>query len=559
MTLRPMLRLGSVTCVVLATAGCGGGSRSGEGPGHDGGGSDGTVGPDGSTSHDAGHDATRDSKGGGPGEGGGGSHDSGASADAATNSDAGSAAKGTLINTFVGVNGFNWNAVSDLAVAGSLREYTDWSWTEGTFPYPHNEDDWYDWNHDAFYASLTDAGIDPMPCIEGPVPFVNDGGIPPASGDPTQPASYAAHADHLFQYAARYGGTVVGKSLLKDDAGNPWAFPEPTLTGQKEIRYFENGNEVDATWILPGGAPLESATAMAANCSADYDGDQGRMGPTFGIKQADPTAKMVLAGMSQGGNPTAALAYLQGILDWSNTHRGGSVPFDVINLHNYNVGTTSGVSPESTNLVATMKKFTAWRDANMAGKEVWVTEFGFDTNSASPLGVPTIGPNSNFIVQGQWILRSMLAMLEAGIDRAYIYWLADQACGAYCADMFNTCGLIDVNNQRKAAYYMVNAFRSRLATMRYAAEVTSGNANVDIVSFADTHGPGGAYVLWAPTSNATVVNGYSLPVPAAATTATQVLLVDQQLTGTASPLTIMGGAVTVDVSETPTLVILDHL
>jgi hypothetical protein len=200
----------------------------------------------------------------------------------------------------------------------------------------------------------------------------------------------------------------------------------------------------------------------------------------------------------------------------------------------------------------------------MPGKEVWVTEFGYDTDPASPLGVPaTIGPNSAFIVQGQWLVRSMLAMMQAGIDRSYIYWIADQPCesdaGNYCAVQFNTCGLIDANNAKKASYFMVNAFRSRLATMRYAATVTSNSANVDIVSFRDTKSAGGAYVLWAPTSNATVVKGYALDLGASATSATQVLLADQQMTGVASTLMVSGGKVTVDVTETPTLVLVDQL
>jgi hypothetical protein len=125
--------------------------------------------------------------------------------------------------------------------------------------------------------------------------------------------------------------------------------------------------------------------------------------------------------------------------------------------------------------------------------------------------------------------------------------------------MFNSCGLIDVDGGYKASYYFVNTFRATLATMRYVAPVASGNANVDIATFQDTLGADGAYVLWAPTSNATVVNGYTLKLAADATRATQVLLEDQQLNGSSSALTITSGAVSVDVTETPTLVLVDHL
>jgi hypothetical protein len=506
-----------------------------------------------------------------------GSSSTGSSGSAGTSSgsasSSGGSALGPLVQTFVGVNGFTWDSCpgaagstncspSPLNVAGSIREYTDWSWTEGTIPYPNNEDDWYDWSHDAFYAVLFDAGVQTMPCVEQGVFFVNDGGIPPANGDPNLPASYAAHGDQMFQYAARYGSTSVPLSLLKDDAGYSWAFPEPALTGLGEIHYYENGNEEDATWVLPDGGNLAPAAEMAAQCSADYDGDQGRMGPTIGVKNADPNAQLVLAGLSQGYVPGSGISYLNGMLAWSNANRGGSVPFDVINLHHYstaNSPTASGVSPEADNLVSQMQAFTSWRDANTPGKEVWVTEFGYDSNSASPLGCPTLGPNSNFVVQGQWIVRSMLAQMQAGISRAFIYWIADQPCGVYCADMFNSCGLIDVDGGYKASYYFVNTFRATLATMRYVAPVASGNASVDIATFQDTLGADGAYVLWAPTSNATVVNGYTLKLAADATRATQVLLEDQQLNGSSSALTVTTGTVSVDVTETPTLVLVDHL
>jgi hypothetical protein len=506
-----------------------------------------------------------------------GSSSTGSSGSAGTSSgsasSSGGSALGPLVQTFVGVNGFTWDSCpgaagstncspSPLNVAGSIREYTDWSWTEGTIPYPNNEDDWYDWSHDAFYAVLFDAGVQTMPCVEQGVFFVNDGGIPPANGDPNLPASYAAHGDQMFQYAARYGSTSVPLSLLKDDAGYSWAFPEPALTGLGEIHYYENGNEEDATWVLPDGGNLAPAAEMAAQCSADYDGDQGRMGPTIGVKNADPNAQLVLAGLSQGYVPGSGISYLNGMLAWSNANRGGSVPFDVINLHHYstaNSPTASGVSPEADNLVSQMQAFTSWRDANTPGKEVWVTEFGYDSNSASPLGCPTLGANSNFVVQGQWIVRSMLAQMQAGISRAFIYWIADQPCGVYCADMFNSCGLIDVDGGYKASYYFVNTFRATLATMRYVAPVASGNASVDIATFQDTLGADGAYVLWAPTSNATVVNGYTLKLAADATRATQVLLEDQQLNGSSSALTVTTGTVSVDVTETPTLVLVDHL
>ena len=65
-------------------------------------------------------------------------------------------------------------------------------------------------------------------------------------------------------------------------------------------------------------------------------------------------------------------------------------------------------------------------------------------------------------------------------------------------------------------------------------------------------------MVWSPTSAATVVSGFSLPVPGAKV-ASQVALVDGQINGTETTLGIAKGAVTLDVSETPTIVLVDSI
>jgi len=94
--------------------------------------------------------------------------------------------------------------------------------------------------------------------------------------------------------------------------------------------------------------------------------------------------------------------------------------------------------------------------------------------------------------------------------------------------------------------------------MVWQGEPATGNANVMVATFAAPSGPGGAYVLWAPTSNGTTVPGYALDV-GGATTVTQVSLADQKLTGVETTLSPSGGKVSVDVSESPVLVLVDAL
>ena len=102
----------------------------------------------------------------------------------------------------------------------------------------------------------------------------------PSGQDTEDPHSYKAHADHMFQYAARYGYQKVADMNLK------LATNQNRESGLGYLKYLENWNEPDRTWGPP--ANHFSPEAYAAMGSADRDGHEGTMGSTFGIKNADP-------------------------------------------------------------------------------------------------------------------------------------------------------------------------------------------------------------------------------------------------------------------------------
>jgi hypothetical protein len=78
---------------------------------------------------------------------------------------------------------------------------------------------------------------------------------------------------------------------------------------------------------------------------------------------------------------------------------------------------------------------------------------------------------------------------------------------------------------------------------------------VNVAQFADMVGSGGALVVWMDTSNASVTPGYVLSLPSGTSTAKAVALTDGQATGVETTLTPSAGAVTLDISETPTIVL----
>jgi hypothetical protein len=193
----------------------------------------------------------------------------------------------------------------------------------------------------------------------------------------------------------------------------------------------------------------------------------------------------------------------------------------------------------------------------MPGKPVWWTEFGYDTFAGSPLHAPALGSNSAFIVQGQWLVREFLAALAAGVERATVFELDDTCTppASACNTQFATAGLIDSTGKKKAAWYFLAAFRARLKSYAYVATRTGTAPDVKIAGFAGAAAGSGAQVVWMTTSNASITKGYSLPLPAGSTTATSIALTDGQMTGIATPLTPSAGNVTLDVSETPTIVL----
>ena len=496
------------------------------------------------------------------------SGDGGSSSGSADGGDAGALPKGAKVEDLLGVNGFIDDPIDKLAPIGTVREYHNWGWIADNFAaapaYPgmlYTFMNFNGWDWDTFFSDLKTAGAVGFPAVQGGVPWIANSAVPPiaAGADKTKAASYVAHGDAMFQIAARYGATKVPDAKLKLKAN------QTRSTGLASVTYFEDFNEQDNAAGFTGDA-------FAAMASADYDGDQKRLGDTIGVKNADPNAKLVMGGLS-GAYPTAngkwtssITTFLDAMRAWSTTNRAGSFPADVVNVHYYSFGpggSAPASSPEDDKVQDQLAAIAAYREANLPGKELWWTEFGYDTFQASPLHAPPIGGNSAEIVQAQWLVRDFLAAAAAGIDRATVYILRDGCTPPEpaCSTQFATAGLTTAKGSwaPKPSWYFLATFRARLGKMIYAGALPSGNPDVLVYSFKDTTGPGGALVVWAKTSTAKTLPGFSLTLPARAGAAKAVALVDKQTSGVETPLVPAAGKVAVDVSETPTIVLLDAL
>lgn len=430
-----------------------------------------------------------------------------------------------LMENFLGANALHNQPIDKLQCIGSIREYHPWQWDEGngstSYPgYPNNQYAWspswvsgaaWGWDFDQTYANFLNAGLDLSPCLQQTAPYMlgsstNVDQKPiSATDDPEDPASYEEHAQYLYQFTARYGSNVVPTSKLMLRPG------QPLKSGLNLVKYIENWNEQDKWWR--GREAYFSPYEMAAMSSADYDGHEGSLGDGYGAKNADPNIKFVMGGLTILG-----LEYIKAMKLWSDVNRTSGFPADVLNFHHYSNSSggqdqamKNGISPEDDSLKDKLKEIVEYRDRYLPGKEIWLSEFGYDTNPNSPQGARAIGQNDVYEVQAQWLIRSYLEMAAAGVDRAHVYFFAD--LNSQNPNKFNSSGLVNekwYGYQPKTSWYYIYAMKKALNGYRFAQEKTSGNTNVNIYKFDNSSTSTSIYVAWCNTSNDTRINNFNI-------------------------------------------------
>ncbi len=383
---------------------------------------------------------------------------------------------------FLGINAFEWDfSDTDNSIIspgrmdvirsfGGFRHYMDWGKLESeegnyTFNPVHSGG----WNYDMIYERCKAEGIEVLSCLKTSPSWIIDTypkkirdyeNVPAPYGlNRSFPASYIKQAKVAFQFAARYGyNKKVDPGLMSVNPKPRWtADPlNQVKIGLGYIKYIECDNERDKTW--KGPQAYQSAEEYAANMSAFYDGDMGKLGKNAGVKTADPSMKVVMGGLS---NPD--VNYVIKMIEWCKIHRGykadGSINlcFDVINYHLYSNNysphheATVGRAPELCGTVKTADAFVSMSKKYAKGIEVWITEAGYDLNSKSPQRAIAIGKKTAEITQADWMLRSSLLYSRHGLKRSFYYMLDDldsKSPGPYASS-----GFADGNKRRPVADY----------------------------------------------------------------------------------------------------------
>jgi len=445
----------------------------------------------------------------------------------------------STFNNMLGINAFEWDFLQDpknpndaskiyepkmeiIKSFGGFRHYLDWQKVEpkrGSFTFnPTNNGGW---NLDVIYQRCKQEGIDVLVCLKGcpdwlletyPLNLRDGENIPMAFGAiRDDPASYIEQAKMAFQFAARYGSNKnINPALVTVDNKPRWTADPVNVAkiGLGYIKYIECDNERDKWW--KGDKAHQTPEEYAANLSAFYDGDKGRLGKNVGVKTADPNIKVVMAGLAK-----ADPDYVRAMINWCRVHRGykadGSVNlcFDVINYHYYSSNTrpnstdfgTEGVAPELSQTADLADAFVS------LGKQyhlpVWVTESGYDINQGSPQKALHIGAKPALVTQADWIIRTSLLYARHGISKVFYYELFDD--NSTNSTQYETCGLADKEPlQRRPVANYIYQVKQLLGRYSYKGTINNfplvdvyrdGNKTIYVLTVPDEQGKTGVCTL----------------------------------------------------------------
>lgn len=434
----------------------------------------------------------------------------------------------------IGFNAFIDDPMTAIMAGGNVREYHNLSWLlddDGKVKFTQGT--WGDM--DSYYSAMKAQGISVIPCFQGGSSVITQTEKPPeipvpVGANTTDPASYAVHAQAMYQVAARYGRNPdVDPATLNVAEGS-----EPK-TGLGLLRALENANEPNKTWS--GKANYFTPYELAAMCSADYDGHEGII-PNAGVKKADPDFRLAVGGLL---NTASLLDYLSEMKLWFDHNRSdGIFAVDIINIH---MG-PDDVNPEDSGFTERVRKIRDWIDKNAPYSELWISEFEVPMTDCEQEGIDAHDDEIYQLKYAQRVARTYLLALSSGVDRMTKFQLRDEGPGVY----YNS-GLVTQKGSwsKKPAWYYVSCMTNILRDTYFAADMT--DSEVMKYFFINQKCGESIYALWLPTNTGQVIKNCKIVVPE---TANVYLTVPGTCAeGITTKLTVRNGTVEFTATETP--------
>lgn len=213
-----------------------------------------------------------------------------------------------------------------------------------------------------------------------------------------------------------------------------------------------------------------------------------------GVRAGDP--KLKIFGACSGVNPDK---YSKDV----NILKGLENLYDGLNIHTYSLAeawpTWRRSHPEDPNIpyLKVIDDMVKWRDTNARGKEIWVTEFGYDASEKKPDPDGPMGKwvSSTETEQAQWIVRSFLVFSAMDLQKAFLYFYNDEDKPG-----FHAVSGITRNFEPKPAYWaMAHQFKT-LGDYRFARALTQKVDDLYVYEYINPKLPKEPIlVAWSPT------------------------------------------------------------
>jgi serine/threonine-protein kinase ATR len=404
-----------------------------------------------------------------------------------------------IMRDFMGLNVHTVQFKPDLydPVCRRLRDYHPIEWDLGkdtahgtTFPFAANRVDW-----GQMYGSWVKAGFDIDACA-----MFN--GLPPDKW--MDPARDARAYGEAF---AKFFGPTAGKGLVSSiEIGN-----EPNKYSEAQYRVvFENM----ARGVRAGDPKLTIATCAVMTGKPD-----------------------------EWSKPMSAVAGLEEL-------------YDVLNVHSYAFKekwpTWRRSYPEDPSIayLKDVGDVIRWRDEHANGKQVWLTEFGYDSASKPPAKDGNwkqwVGVTDE--QQAQYNVRSFLVLSAMDVDRAYLYFFNDKDE----AQLHGASGITRNFKPKPSFYAMAHLYKS-LGDYRFAKAVARREGELYCFEYENPQKPGErVYVAWSPTGGG---RSGSVVLPIGDAAAKGVYRGERMATAAGdaprAEWKAAAGGVAVDLSETP--------
>lgn len=303
-----------------------------------------------------------------------------------------------------------------------------------------------------------------------------------------------------------------------------------------------------AQYFGPSGEhPLVSA-AEIGNEPGNYSDAEYR--PVFenmarGIRAGDPRLPIATCNVVAGkpDKYTKNITVLDGLQSL----------YDIINIHTYAFAeaypTWRRSYPEDPKIpyLSPVTDTITWRNAYAAGKQIWITEFGWDATTKPNL--PT-GDFAKWIgvtdtQQAQYLVRSFLVFSALDVDRAYLYYYDDED-----ASTLHASSGLTRHKTSKPSFYAVSHLYDTLGGYRFARVVAQEAGSLYVYEYqSGTNSKDRIWAVWSPTGT-NREKAVTLPPPAGKIVRAEKMPLQ---TGKAKPVMVhtQEGKVTCTIGESP--------